>query len=74
LAEKKSLWITKVARENNKNLSLEGYAISKSALTDFAYYLKYAELKSVTYDAIRNRDAYKFIIIFNISNFQKDLK
>jgi hypothetical protein len=53
---------------------MEGYALTKSVLTDFAYSLKYAEIKSVNYEALRDKNTYKFIIILNISNFQKELE
>ncbi len=74
LAAKKSVWITKLSKDDGSNLTLEGYSLSKTALTDFAFFLKYAELKSVTFESLRDKNAYKFIILFNISNFQKELE
>ncbi len=74
VGNKKDIWITKLNKSDNSTLTLEGYSLSKNALTEFAYYLKYAELKSVSYEAIRDKDAYKFVIVFNIANFQKDLE
>ena len=73
IGNKKDIWLTRVNKGSDALLTVEGYSLSKSALTEFAYYLKYAELKSISYEAIRDKDAYKFVIIFNIANFQKDL-
>ncbi len=74
IGNKKDIWLTKANKANGSTLDLEGYSLSKNTLTEFAYYLKYAELKSVSYEAIRDKDAYKFVIVFNIANFQKDLE
>ncbi len=71
IGSKKSLWITKLSKDDTGNILLEGYALNKNVLTEFAYSIKSAELKSVTYEALRDKNAYKFNLIFNVSSFQK---
>jgi hypothetical protein len=73
-AGRKNIWLTRLTRDETGQVSMEGYALTKSVLTDFAYSLKYAEIKSVNYEALRDKNTYKFIIILNISNFQKELE
>ena len=69
---RKNLWLTKVSRDEKGSVSLEGYALSKGVLTDFAYYIKSAELKSVFYESLRDKNAYKFNLTFDLSSFNED--
>lgn len=65
---RKNIWLTKLSQDGS-NVVLEGYALSKNVLTDFAYSIDSAILKSVFYEALREKDTYKFMIIFNLSQF-----
>jgi hypothetical protein len=44
-AARKNIWLTKVASDDNNSVLLEGYALDKRVLTDFAYSIESAELK-----------------------------
>jgi hypothetical protein len=66
-----NLWITKLTREESEQVVLEGYSLNKNVLTDFAYYLENAQLKSVHYEAILEKNTYRFSIVFNISGYYK---
>jgi len=66
---RKNLWLTKISKEEDDQVLLEGYALSKNVLTDFAYSIESSILKSVVYEALREENAYRFIINFNITNF-----
>jgi Tfp pilus assembly protein PilN len=68
-----NLWITKLTKEENDQVSLEGYSLNKNVLTDFAYYLENAQLKSVHYEAILEKNTYKFSIVFSISGYYKNI-
>jgi Tfp pilus assembly protein PilN len=68
---KKDMWLTNLSQDAN-NVILRGYSENKSSLTDFAYYLKSAELKSVTFEALREKNAYKFNLTFNKNSYQKN--
>ncbi len=74
IAGKKNIWITKLAKDETGKVYCEGYSLSKDVLTEFAYSIKSAELKSVNYEAIRNKNTYKFNLIFSLSNFERNSK
>ena len=67
-----NLWITKLTKEEGDQVILEGYSLNKNVLTDFAYYLENAQLKSVHYEAILEKNTYRFSIGFNISGYYKN--
>jgi Tfp pilus assembly protein PilN len=64
---RKNIWITKLAKDDAGKILLEGYALNRDVLTDFAFSIETAELKSVTYESLRERNVYKFNIVFNSS-------
>ena len=64
---RKNIWLTKLSTSDNGDIALEGYALNRNILTEFAYSIETAELKSVTYEALREKNAFKFNIIFNSS-------
>ena len=72
ISNNSSLWLTKLTKEENDQVFLEGYSLNKNVLTDFAYYLENAQLKSVHYEAILEKSTYKFSIVFNISGYYKN--
>lgn len=67
-----NIWLTKLSKEEGDQVSLEGYSLNKNVLTDFAYFLENAQLKSVHYEAILEKNTYRFNIVFNISGYYKD--
>jgi Tfp pilus assembly protein PilN len=70
-AARKNIWLTKVASDDNNSVLLEGYALDKRVLTDFAYSIESAELKSMVFEELRERNAYKFNLVFNLLSFPK---
>jgi len=67
---RKDIWLTNLSQDAD-NITLAGYSLDKTTLTDFAYFLKSAELKSVNFEALREKNAYKFNLIFNKNSYQK---
>jgi hypothetical protein len=67
----KSLWLTNLTRVDHETALAEGYSLSRYALTDFAYSIDNATLNSMFYEALRERNAYKFNLTFNISAYPK---
>lgn len=61
-AEKKSFWLRSLRLTEKKDINLEGHALYKTVLTDVTSRLDSALLKSISYDAIREKDAYRFVI------------
>jgi hypothetical protein len=70
-SKKKSIWLTKLTRSDQQTILAEGYSLSRYALTDFAYSVKSATLNSMFYESLRDRNAYKFNLTFNISTYPK---
>ncbi len=70
LGSKKDIWLTNLSQDAS-SINLTGYALDKNSLTDFAYFLKSGELKSVNFESLREKNAYKFNLIFNKNSYQK---
>lgn len=68
---KQNIWLSKLSTSGS-GVSLEGYALSKRVLTDFAYSVNSAELKTVNFEALREQNAYKFSAVFQLTTFNKD--
>jgi hypothetical protein len=67
---KQNIWLTKVGAEAN-NISLEGFALSKLSPTEFAYSINGSELKGIFFESIREENAYRYNLNFNLSQFPK---
>ena len=65
-----NLWLSKLNNVND-DVEAEGYSLSRNTLTDFAYSIDNSLLKSMVYEALRERSAYRFNLNFKISNQQK---
>ena len=71
---KRNIWLTKVNSGNGNEIVIEGYALSRSVLTEFAYSIEAATLKSVNYEALREQNSYRFVLTFNLTNYQKNIQ
>ncbi len=69
-SQNNSLWLSKLSRTEGNNVFTEGYSLSRNTLTDFAYSIDNSLLKSMVYEELRERSAYKFNLNFNILNYQ----
>jgi len=69
---KNSMWITKLNFAEGK-VTIEGYGTDRNVLTEFAYSVESAVLKSVSYEALREQNIYKFLITFDLSNYQNSV-
>jgi hypothetical protein len=72
--KKKNMWITKINRGNDNNVGIEGYALSKYTVTDFAYSIESATLKSMNFESLRDKNTYRFTLNFNLLNYSKSVK
>ena len=70
-SKKKSIWLSKLTRSDQQTIIAEGYSLSRFALTDFAYSIEQATLNSMLYESLRDKNAYKFNLNFNISTYPK---
>ncbi len=68
---KQNIWISKLARENTNSVVIEGYSLSKYSPTDLAYSLETARLNSMMNEALREKNAFKYNLTFDITSYQK---
>ncbi len=64
--KRKNLWITKLSNEGGNNIFFEGYSLSKNVLPELAYYFDAATLNEMKYEDLREQDAYKYILNFQM--------
>jgi hypothetical protein len=67
---KQNIWISKLARENSNSVVIEGYSLSKYSPTALAYSLESARLNSMMNEALRDKNAYKYNLTFDITSYQ----
>ncbi|RPI75514.1 MAG: hypothetical protein EHM47_02435 [Ignavibacteriales bacterium] len=73
VGSRNNMWITKL-NFSGGNVTIEGYGLDKNVLTEFAYSIESAILKSVNYETLREQNTYKFLLTFNLSNYQNSVK
>jgi hypothetical protein len=64
--QKKSLWISRLTKGDGPQVTTEGYSLYRYDLTDFAYSIENATLKSMLYEELREKNAFKFNLNFNL--------
>lgn len=69
--DKGGIWLTKAVKDKGDIVTLEGYTLNKNVLTDFAYFLEQAQLKSIHYEAILEKNTYRFLIVFSATSYFK---
>jgi hypothetical protein len=73
VGSKNNMWLTKLNFADGQ-VTIEGYGLDRNVLTEFAYSIESAVLKSVNYEALREQNTYKFIINFDLNNYQNSVK
>ncbi len=68
---RENIWLTKLSKSDGETVALEGYSLSKNVLTEFAFSIKSAQLKSINYEALRDKNIYKFNITFSLPSYYK---
>lgn len=71
---RRNIWLTKLTKQDDESVALEGYALSKDVLTEFAFSIKSAQLKSISYESLRDKNIYKFNITFSLPSYYKGAK
>ncbi|MBE0538236.1 MAG: hypothetical protein IH620_00875 [Ignavibacterium sp.] len=67
---KQNIWISSIVRENTNAIKIEGYSLSKYSTTEMAYSLEGSRLNSVMNEALREKNAYKYNLTFDITSYQ----
>lgn len=70
-ARRQGIWISSLSKADTRMANVEGYSISRYILTDFAYSIQKATLNSMLNESLRDKNAYKFNITFDISSYPK---
>jgi hypothetical protein len=71
MGKNRNLWARNVLIDDNGEIVLEGHALNKFLLTDFATFMQSATLRKITYDPISSQDAYRFTVGLKIKGIQK---
>jgi Tfp pilus assembly protein PilN len=70
-ANRRDIWLTSLSSSGGE-VVLNGYAKNRKVLTDFAYSLKDAQIKTVTYEVLRDKDTYKYQLTFSAAAYKKN--
>jgi len=62
---RRNFWITKLS-STGKEITIDGYSLSRSVLTEFAEQFKNSTLQSISYDPIRKENAFSFKLKFKV--------
>ncbi|MCE1188560.1 MAG: hypothetical protein LWX56_05405 [Ignavibacteria bacterium] len=65
-ATKKNFWFRSLVIDETVGAKVEGHSLSKTVLTDLTAHLDSALLKSVNYDPIKDKDAYRYVLNFKV--------
>jgi len=64
IGRRRNFWFTKLSAPNGNNVNITGYSLSRSVLTEFADYNNSSLLKSVKYEPLREKNAFKYDLKF----------
>ncbi|MGE5430793.1 MAG: PilN domain-containing protein [Syntrophomonadaceae bacterium] len=62
---RKGMWVTEIKSDAGNQVSVNGYSLTRGVVTAFSDYNE-ALLKSMVYEPLREKTAYKFIMNFNM--------
>ncbi len=68
IERRRNFWITKLTVPNGEEVNATGYSLSRSVLTEFADYNNSSLLKSVKYEPLREKNAFKYDLKFFMNN------
>ena len=68
MERRRSFWITKLTSLKNGEVQIDGYSLSRSVLTKFTDYNNSSLLNSISYDQLRDQDAFAYTLHFNLKN------
>jgi hypothetical protein len=63
---RRNFWMTRIEVLPNKQVTINGYSLSRSVLTEFAETNKSTMLKNILYDPLREKSAFSYTLNFNI--------
>ncbi len=63
---KRSYWIRSLAKDDAMNAKVEGHSLNRNVLTEMTASIDSSVLKSINYDPIRGRQAFRFALTFKL--------
>lgn len=66
---RRNFWISNLeTTEQTDEITVKGYSLSRTSLTEFADYNNSAVLKNILYDPLREKNAFSYILNFKMTN------
>jgi len=65
---RRNFWLSRLETMSGNQVSVNGYSVSRSVLTEFADNNKASLLKSVMYEPLRDRNAFAYLLNFSIED------
>ena len=71
---RRNFWISSMSTPSSNQLSVKGYSLSRSALTEFAEYNNSSLLQNINYEPLRERNAFAYTLEFRIDQKEQNLE
>lgn len=68
MERRRNFWISNLESNDDQNVSLRGYALSRNVLTEFVDNSNASLLNTVTYEPLRDTKTYSYTLNFNINS------
>lgn len=73
VGKKKSFWVRNIVLPDSAVVTIDGHSINRKVLTEFASGLPGSTLQNITYEAIRDKDAFRFTLTLRKEELLKAL-
>ncbi len=64
MERRRNFWISNMVTKGNKNITIEGFSLSRNVLTEFSEYSNSSILKNILYEPLREKNAFAYVIDF----------
>lgn len=71
---RRNFWVTSIQNLPQNQIRINGYSLSRSVLTEFADYYNSAILENITYEPLRESNAFSFNMVFSLDETRKNLR
>ena len=66
LERRRNFWVSNIETNNVEDLTIKGYSLSRSVLTEFAENNNSSILQNVLYEPLREKNAFAYILNFKL--------
>lgn len=74
IERRRNFWLTKLETVEPEEIKINGFALTRSVLTEFAQYSNTALLKFINYEPLRDKSAFAYTINFKIAEDSSKVK